>query len=118
MMISLHLKAGLALTTALAGMALGTTPANAQIITDFLLPGETGIYDEEPLGAGESFIITCDSDCDDIDAWLYDAYSDELIDSDTANDAAPIVTTEYSGTFRLEVYMADCDAPFCAIYVE
>ena len=117
-MTYLNLSTGLALTVALLNVALGAVSANAQIITDILSTGETAIYDEEPLGAGESFIITCDSDCDDIDARLYDAYSDELIDSDTADDAVPIVTTDYSGHFRLEVDMISCDALFCSIFVE
>ena len=60
------------------------------------------------------FSGACDNDCSDIDFWLYDN-NDNLIDSDTAADDAPVVrvTPARNGTFRLKVRMHGCSTSPC-----
>lgn len=50
----------------------------------------------------------CDSDCSDLDFYLYDS-SGNQVDSDTSPDAQPVVTAPSNGDFRLEVRMHECD---------
>ncbi len=60
------------------------------------------------------FSGACDNDCSDIDFWLYDN-NNNLIDSDTATDDAPVVrvTPARNGTFRLKVRMHGCSTSPC-----
>ena len=60
------------------------------------------------------FSGACDNDCSDIDFWLYDN-NNNLIDSDTATDDAPVVrvTPARNGTFRLKVRMHACSTSPC-----
>ncbi|HEX8386633.1 MAG TPA: hypothetical protein VF576_10635 [Rubricoccaceae bacterium] len=69
------------------------------------------------LRRGADYVMTgaCDSDCSDIDFWLYDPNGD-LVDSDTAADDIPVVRVSpgRAGTFRLRVLMASCSVEPCA----
>ena len=68
------------------------------------------------LEAGVPYIITgvCDSDCDDMDLWLYDENGD-LVDFDEELDAYPFVevTPEATVEFVLEAFIPDCSADIC-----
>lgn len=68
------------------------------------------------LEEGNVYAITaaCDSDCGDIDLTLYSG-SDEPIDTDIEVDDYPLVqvVVTQSGSFRVEVTMANCSAPTC-----
>lgn len=68
------------------------------------------------LMSNRDYVFTgaCDNDCSDIDFWLYDN-NDNLIDSDTATDDAPVVrvTPARNGTFRLKVRMHGCSTSPC-----
>ncbi|MEN8445567.1 MAG: hypothetical protein ABG776_11205 [Cyanobacteria bacterium J06555_13] len=106
----------LATTTACATVAVAglVSPALAQDRTDWLTPGGTtntsGVFSE-----GENIYGTCDSDCTDLDMYLYDGYGN-LVAEDTELDAYPIVTAPYTGEFYIEVTMPSCYAEAC--YVE
>ncbi|MEL7069021.1 MAG: hypothetical protein AAGN15_10275 [Cyanobacteria bacterium J06581_3] len=56
---------------------------------------------------GEDIYAICDSDCSDLDLFLY-AENGSLVDADDALDAFPIVTAPYEGTFSLQVAMPSC----------
>lgn len=68
------------------------------------------------LNSGSSYILVgvCDEDCRDIDLSLYDE-NNNLIDSDTALDDYPMVEVDpkWSGRFKVEVTMANCNASTC-----
>jgi hypothetical protein len=68
------------------------------------------------LQRGYDYVFTgaCDSDCSDLDFWLYDN-NGNLIDSDTAADDVPVVrvTPARNGTFTIRVGMAACSAAPC-----
>ncbi|HEX8386634.1 MAG TPA: hypothetical protein VF576_10640 [Rubricoccaceae bacterium] len=56
----------------------------------------------------------CDSDCSDMDFWLYDE-NENLIDSDTGTDDVPVVrvTPSWTGQFTVRVKMYACSANPC-----
>jgi len=55
----------------------------------------------------EDIFALCDTDCQDIDLFLYNEQG-TLVDSDDAVDAFPIVTAPYDGAFTLEITMPAC----------
>lgn len=59
-------------------------------------------------------VAVCDSDCGDIDMCLYNENGGE-IDCDTTTDDKPIVTArpKWTGRFRLNVNMYDCNINPC-----
>lgn len=99
-------------TVAVAGLM---SPALAQDRTDWLTSGGTtntsGVFSE-----GESIYGTCDSDCTDLDLYLYDSYGN-LVSQDVEPDAYPIVTAPYTGEFSLQVTMPACYAEACFVEV-
>ncbi|MEM0981722.1 MAG: hypothetical protein AAGH78_15795 [Cyanobacteria bacterium P01_H01_bin.58] len=114
-MAILSLKTGAALALTAVGMTLSAISVNAQT-TDVLYTGETGTY-ENYLEAGDVVSVTCDSDCTDIDAYMYGA-EDELADYDNLDDANPVVIAPYSGTFTLDIEMISCAVEPCEIYID
>jgi len=104
-------------TAAFASIAAAglVSPALAQDRTAWLATGGTtstsGVF-----AAGESIYGSCDSDCTDLDMYLYDA-SGNLVDQDTNTDAYPIVTAPYNGEFSIQVTMPACYAEACAVEV-
>lgn len=107
-------KAGIASTMG-AIAVLGTAGlAQAQPQTDWLGAGEARSF-EGYLSAGENVFSICDANCFDIDMFLYDAESGELVGSDTLEDDIPVVTVPYDGYFLIEVLMVDCRASACEI---
>lgn len=70
------------------------------------------------LVAGESVYGSCDEDCADLDLFLYDAASGELVYEDTAIDSVPYVTAPWDGDFIVEVVMPNCVHPQgCAVWL-
>lgn len=68
------------------------------------------------LEAGVPSVIAgvCDSDCGDIDLWLYDE-NNNLIDFDEEVDDYPfvVVTPEWTGEYVLEAGIPNCSADYC-----
>ncbi|MEC4984474.1 MAG: hypothetical protein SAJ37_18170 [Oscillatoria sp. PMC 1068.18] len=68
------------------------------------------------LRSGVSYHIigVCDQDCSDLDLRLYDDRGN-LIDSDDEGDDLPVVsvTPRWTGQFKVEVDMYNCDANYC-----
>lgn len=106
-------------TVTLGAIAIATTAtvAQAQSRADWLNQGETVTYDGYLL-ADEAVFASCDSDCDDLDIFLYDAASGALVASDTLLDAVPRVVAPYSGNFLIEVVMASCSVSPCATWTD
>lgn len=70
------------------------------------------------LIAGETVYGACDEDCTDLDLFLYDAASGELVYEDTAIDSIPFVTAPWDGDFIVEVVMPSCVHPQgCAVWL-
>ncbi|MFQ4139645.1 hypothetical protein PGN35_025375 [Nodosilinea sp. PGN35] len=106
-------------TVALGAIALASTAAmaQAQSRSDWLSTGETITY-EGYLLADEAVFASCDDDCSDLDLFLYDAESGELVASDTLIDAVPGVVAPYEGNFLIEVVMASCSVEPCATWTD
>ena len=68
------------------------------------------------LDIGTSYAImgACDNDCTDVDLTLYDPRGNQ-VDIDIEADDYPVVTVEPSrtGTYRVKVTMATCNAEPC-----
>ncbi|MGF1458584.1 MAG: hypothetical protein ACFBSG_06105 [Leptolyngbyaceae cyanobacterium] len=88
-----------------------------QIHTAFLASGETETYQGYFL-ANEDIYASCDSNCVDLDIYLYDSHTNELIESDTLPDANPIVTAPYDGEFVVETVMITCNAEVCEAWTD
>mgnify|MGYP001797346235 FL=1 len=80
--------------------------------TTFLGSGESEIY-EGYLLAGEAVYASCDFDCSDLDIYLYDAQTGELMEADTLLDSEPIVVAPYDGDFIIETVMVTCSTSIC-----
>jgi hypothetical protein len=91
--------------------------AQAQSRSDMLATGESVAYDGY-LAANESVFAACDDDCSDLDMFLYDAQTGELVASDTLVDAVPVVVAPYEGQFVIEVVMASCSLEPCATWTD
>jgi len=65
-------------------------------------------------GVSYKIIGVCDSDCSDMDMFLYDDNGNQ-IDSDEASDDIPFVevTPRWTATFEVEVNMYRCNASYC-----
>jgi hypothetical protein len=61
-----------------------------------------------------AIVAVCDTDCTDIDLYLYDA-NDNIIAEDTATDDYPVleVRTRATADYRLRVRMYQCSAAPC-----
>jgi hypothetical protein len=103
----------------LAALAIAAGLADFELLNeptiDALVPGATNLY---PLnlrsGVSYGFVGVCDGDCSDLDLKLYNA-SGGIIAADTATDDTPTVgvSSRYSGTYYLEVNMANCRTNYC-----
>ncbi len=91
--------------------------AQAQSRVDWLSSGENIMYDGY-LYDGEAVNATCDDDCYDIDLFLYDAETGDLVASDTLEDAIPVVIAPYEGDFLIEVVMAGCSLEPCETWTD
>ncbi|MBE9112767.1 hypothetical protein IQ273_25595 [Nodosilinea sp. LEGE 07298] len=114
-------KFGVKMTAAvtLGAIAMATTAAiaQAQSRVDWLHHGETITYDGYLL-ADEAVFASCDDDCADLDMFLYDAATGELVASDTLVDAVPVVVAPYEGDFLIEVVMASCSLEPCEAWTD
>lgn len=106
-------------TVALGAIAVAATAsiAQAQSRVDWLASGDSMSYDGYLL-AEEAVFASCDSDCADLDIFLYDAISGELVASDTLVDAAPVVVAPYEGDFVIQVVMASCSLEPCETWTD
>lgn len=105
-------------TAALAAVALAgvVSPAIAQDRTAWLQTGSSTNM-EGFFVAGEAISGTCDSDCYDMDLYLYDSRGN-LVDSDTLVDNYPVVVAPYDGDFTVHVTMPNCSHPSgCSVAV-
>jgi len=107
------------ITLAVSGAIAGTASLlqAQEVRTTFLASGESEIYEGYFL-ADEDIFASCDANCEDVDIYLYDAYTGELIASDTLVDAEPIVTAPYEGDYIVETYMVTCYAEACEAWTD
>jgi hypothetical protein len=117
-MLLKHLRT-LASVVGLGSIAIATSaiPASAEAYYALLSNGETETYTGYFL-ADENIYANCDVDCADLDIYLYDAYSGDLIDSDTLMDANPVVTAPYDGDFIVETVMVTCETGVCQAWTD
>ncbi len=95
-------------STALAIAAVSTLALEAKAQDRSLWLNNGGSAQESGVFlAGESIYGSCDSDCTDLDLFLYDS-AGTLVDSDTMLDAVPVVTAPSGGTYTIEVTMPSC----------
>jgi hypothetical protein len=105
---------GTCFAIAAAGFA---SAAIAQDRSLWLYNGDTTMVDGYFL-AGEGVYGACDEDCFDLDLFLYDAVTGDLVAQDVETDAVPYVVAPWDGDFVLEVTMPDCShADGCAAWV-
>ncbi|MEM8546180.1 MAG: hypothetical protein AAF921_28345 [Cyanobacteria bacterium P01_D01_bin.44] len=108
----------LLMASSLGGLAIAAFASVAKAEYSVLLSsGESQTY-EGYFFANEDVYASCDSDCTDLDIYLYDAYTGELVTSDTLTDANPIVTAPYEGDFLVETYMVSCSTSVCAAWTD
>ena len=114
-----HLRCKLMTALAISAIAIAGSAevALGQSRSDWLSSGE-GVTYEGYLFADENVYSACDDNCFDLDLYLYDAVSGDLVASDTLLDAYPIVTAPYEGDFFIEVFMVDCDAGACETWTD
>jgi hypothetical protein len=103
----------------LVALAIAAGLADFELVNeptiDALVPGDTNLYPFNlSSGVSYGFVGVCDGDCSDLDLKLYNA-SGNLIAADTAADDTPMVgvSSGYSGTYYLEVNMANCRTNYC-----
>ncbi|WP_008311510.1 hypothetical protein [Leptolyngbya sp. PCC 6406] len=111
-MTRLNWKAGIATVMGAIAVLGSAGLAQAQSRMDWLSSGESVTY-EGYLFTDENVYGICDDNCSDLDIYLYDAGSGELVSSDTLVDNLPIVTAPYEGNFLIQVVMVDCLASAC-----
>ncbi|PZO35304.1 MAG: hypothetical protein DCF17_18895 [Shackletoniella antarctica] len=109
----------LAAAFALGAIAVASSAAiaQAQSRVDWLSSGENIMYDGY-LYDGEAVYAVCDDDCSDLDLFLYDAETGDLVASDTLEDAIPVVIAPYEGNFLIEVVMAGCSLEPCETWTD
>ncbi|KPQ35093.1 MAG: hypothetical protein HLUCCA11_11785 [Phormidesmis priestleyi Ana] len=81
-------------------------PAAAQDRTAWLKDNETTTMTGYLL-PGENIYGLCDTDCSDMDLFLYNEMG-VMVDSNTLDGAFPIVTAPYEGTFVIEIAVPSC----------
>ncbi|MDA0672984.1 MAG: hypothetical protein O3C67_04660 [Cyanobacteria bacterium] len=116
-MVNIGWKSTAALTLGAIAVVGSAGMAQAQSRSDWLSSGESVTY-EGYLFADENVYSACDDNCLDLDIYLYDAVSGDLVASDTLLDAYPIVTAPYEGSFLIEVFMVDCRASTCETWTD
>ncbi len=93
------------------------TAASAQDRSLWLYSGETTVLDGY-FFTGEGIYGECDEDCFDMDLFLYDAVTGELVSQDVEPDAVPYVIAPWEGDFVVEITMPNCSHPDgCAVWV-
>ena len=101
---------------AMASTGLATT-ALAQDLSLWLYNREdvaVGGY----FAAGETVYGSCDIDCLDLDLFLLDGVTGNVVSEDTALDSFPYVVAPYDGNFVLLVTMPNCTHPEgCAVWL-
>ena len=109
----------IAVVATLSGIAIASTAilAKAQSRTAWLSSGDSETY-EGYFVANEDIYASCDSNCADLDIYLYDAFTGELISSNTLVDATPVVTAPYDGDFLVETAMITCSADVCEVWTD
>jgi hypothetical protein len=105
-------KMSAALTLGAIAVASSAAIVHAQSRADWLASGESVTYDGYLL-ADEGVYAGCDENCADLDLYLYDASSGELVASDTLADPNPVVAAPYEGSFLIEAIMVVCNADAC-----
>lgn len=104
------------LAASLCCVVASAVPAIAQNRSLWLYNGQNATVSGYFL-AGENIYGTCDSDCYDLDLFLYDT-AGNLVASDTLLDSYPIVTAPYTGNFSVTVTMPNCShSAGCAVGV-
>ena len=91
--------------------------ATHDFFTDKIYNGRTDTYRITLEGGQEYMIVSfCDSDCDDVDLYLYNNNGD-LIDEDVELDDYPIVSASPKGRSRYQVEIAipGCNAGRCTV---
>lgn len=111
-MVGFGVKTGFVCSLAALTLASTAGLAQAQSRSDWLNEGESVTYEGYLLG-GEDVFASCDEDCTDLDIFLYDAVSGDLVDEDILLNDFPIVTAPYDGDFLIEVYMVTCSVEPC-----
>lgn len=103
----------------LSGLAIAAinVPAKADVYTAFLANGESEVYEGYFL-ADEDIYASCDINCEDLNIYLFDLLTGELIESDTLADANPVVTAPYDGAFIVETEMVFCYADICEVWTD
>jgi hypothetical protein len=108
---------GIGLGISLGAIAILAMAARAEVRIAFLASGESETYEGYFL-ADEDIYASCDELCEDLDIYLYDAYTEELIASDTLDDTYPTVTAPYDGTFLVETVMVTCLVEVCEAWTD
>lgn len=111
------LRLGLIAVLSGGAIASAATLAHAQSRTTTLTSGDSKTYEGYFL-ADEDIYASCDVNCEDVDIYLYDAFTGELIASDTLVDANPVVTAPYDGDFLVETAMVSCSANTCETWTD
>ncbi len=112
------LKFGLLLWICLGSvMALGAKGAIAEVHTTFLSNGESERY-RGYFWADEEVYANCDRNCVDLDIYLYDVKTEELVASDTLPDDNPFVAVPYEGEFWVETVMVSCLVEVCEVWTD
>lgn len=92
------------------------TEAKAQNREVWLYSGQSTLISGN-FAAGEAIYGSCDSDCYDMDLFLYNSQG-QLVSQDTASDAAPVLVAPYTGYFEINVAMPNCaHSQGCAAWV-
>jgi len=108
---------GLGMVVGCGAIVVLTAVARAEGRIAFLASGESETYEGYFL-ADEDIYASCDEYCEDLDIYLYDAYTEELIASDTLVDAYPVVTAPYDGDFLVETVMVTCVVDICEAWTD
>ncbi|MGF1569552.1 MAG: hypothetical protein ACFCVD_16040 [Nodosilinea sp.] len=116
-MIQLRYLAFATTAVAITATTLAAAPASAQDRSLWLYSGESATV-EGYLTAGEAVYGSCDEDCMDMDLFLFDANTGDLVYEDSAVDSAPVVVAPWEGNFVMQVTMPNCTHPDgCAAWV-
>ena len=109
----------LAAVIGFSSLAIAATglAVRADVRSADLSSGESEVYKGYFL-ANEDIYASCDANCEDLDIYLYDAYTEELIESDTLADANPVVTAPYDGEFLVETVMVVCTVDTCEAWTD
>ncbi|MBW4652039.1 MAG: hypothetical protein KME20_03125 [Kaiparowitsia implicata GSE-PSE-MK54-09C] len=104
---------------ALGAIAVASSAAiaQAQSRVGWLSSGESIAY-EGYLFADEAVAAMCDDNCYDLDMYLYDAETGDLVASDVLEDSVPIVVAPYEGNFLVELVMVSCGAEPCETWTD